>query len=172
VAERRGKKTAAPEDMIVSVQNVIDDVCEKNDFIGDFDRELFMRSRRDGEWFLAIYPEADGISCLRIVEPEQITEPKNARDLEDHYGIVEPSNWLFGIHTDGQDTQRVHGYHAIWNSQGSDFDYFSTREMQHHKVNVDRGVKRGISDYFPVYKKLQRLGELQQNTAATKLYGA
>lgn len=164
VGERRKRKTNAPQAWIDATQNVIDEVFDKNDFIGCLEAELFLRSRRDGEFFTAIY-EDDGIAELRIIEPEQVTEPQNKRDLEDRYtDNAYPSSWLFGIHTPEYDVQKAVGYHVTWNSANSDTEYFRANEIKHMKCNVDRAIKRGISDYFPVYRKLSRLNELATNT--------
>ena len=57
----------------------------------------------------------------------------------------------------------MYGFRVTWNSTGSDFDYFDKSEMEHLKCNVDSTIKRGISDYCPCYKKLEKLSERTRN---------
>ena len=85
--------------LVDDVQQVVDDFLDDNDWVGDFERELFIRSRRDGEFFLALYPQSTGRVEARIIEPEQVTEPNNARALEDWLGTDFASSWSFGIHS-------------------------------------------------------------------------
>lgn len=156
----------ASQGLVQAVQAFVDDFLEINDFLGDLDRELLNRSRRDGEFFLASYAQPDGSTNLRIIEPEQITEPKRPQDLEDHYGFSDqPNNWTFGIHTNQQDIQTVYGYYVQWNPSGSDWDYFPRSMIEHCKLNVDRNVKRGIPDFYAVRQYLDQADKLLRNTA-------
>ena len=56
---------------------VIDEFLEENGWSGDLDRELFQRSRVDGEYFLGLWHVGDGHVQARAVEPDQVTEPSN-----------------------------------------------------------------------------------------------
>jgi hypothetical protein len=153
-----------PLQLVDMVGQVIDEFLDDNDWVGDFERELFTRSRRDGEFFLALYPQPTGRVEARVIEPEQITEPEDPRSLEDWLGTEFASSWSFGIHTDANDVQHVHGYHVRWNSTGSDWDYLPVERVEHVKLNVDRNVKRGLSDFYAVRSHLEGAEKLLRNT--------
>ena len=151
-------------DLARMVQQVVDDFLDGNKWIGRREREVFRRSRRDGEIFLALYHVGGGRVRTRFVEPEQVTEPDDSRAIEDHIGWDEPSDWKFGIHTHEGDVETVHGYHVQWSDKPADFDYISTSRMVHIKLNVDTNIKRGLSDFHPVYGYLQDSAKLLGNT--------
>lgn len=163
---RRGRtvKTDAPTQLVDAVQDVLDDFLDDNDFDLSFETELFQRWIRDGELYLAHYPQAGGQTALRTIEPEQNTEPANARRLEDGLGIDFASDWRFGVHTVATDAQDVRGYYVQWNPSGSDWDYLTTDCVEHAKRNVDRKIKRGISDFYAVEQWLERVAKLLRNT--------
>ena len=164
VAADAGASVAADDQrLIAAVQETIDDFLESNDWVGDFERELFLRSRRDGEFFLALFPQPGGRAAARVIEPEQVTEPQNPRALEDWLGTEIASSWTFGIHTDADDVNTVHGYHVIWNDSGNDWDYLPADTVEHSKLNVDRNVKRGISDFYAVRGHLEGVEKLLRN---------
>lgn len=150
--------------LVAAVQRVIAEFLEDNDWPGDLERELFLRSRRDGEYFVALYPSAGGAVQLRVIEPEQVAAPEHPRGLEEWLGVETPSSWSFGVHTDEADVQRVHGYHVRWNATGSDWDYLPAAMVEHVKLNVDRNVKRGVSDFFAVRSHLEDAERLLRNT--------
>ena len=159
------------EELVAAVQDVIDRVADENDWHGDLDRELFGRVVRDGEYFLSLYPQAGGHMVMRSVDPGQITEPQNPKMIE-HWLGHDGGDWTFGVHTDVDDAQQIHGYYVQWNQQG-EFDYFTAQAaaigraagvIEHAKANVDRGIKRGLSDFFPVIRYLERTSRLLRNT--------
>lgn len=162
------KNAAAPAGLVDAVQYVVDEFLDLNDFIGDLDRELFWRSRRDGEFFLAMYPRGDGITSLRVIEPEQVTAPAGVpwydSDLSKQFklNIDVATNWEFGIHKADHDVQTVFGYHIEW-SHG-DISYMPAHSVEHHKVNVDRNVARGMTDFFPAWKWLEQQARVLTNT--------
>jgi len=156
--------TAGVEGLVADVQRVVEEFLEDNDWVGDLERELFVRSRRDGEFFLALYPQSTGRTAARLIEPEQVTEPTDSRALEDWLGVDTPASWTFGIHTEADDVQRVHGYHVRWNNSGSDWDYLTSQMVEHVKLNVDRNIKRGISDFYAVRNHLEGVEKLLRNT--------
>ncbi len=153
--------------LLAAVQQTIDCFLEDNDWSGDLDRELFIRSRRDGEAFLALYDVGGGKSQARILEPEQITEPRKPRDLEDWLGCDVPSDWTFGVHSKASDVQTVFGYFVQWTPSGADWDYLPADNVEHIKLNVDRNIKRGLGDFYAVRQELDSAQKLLANTAAT-----
>lgn len=153
------------ETLAKACQDVIDRFIEDNDWQGDADREIFIRSRRDGEAFPVLYPRPDGGTWLRIIEPEQVVEPAQTRDLDDRFGDGNATSWTWGIHTAADDVQRVLGYYVQWSDSAADYDYLPASMVEHVKLNVDRTIKRGLSDFYPVLAWLERCEKLLRNTA-------
>lgn len=150
--------------LVEACQKIVDEFLDVNDFVNDLDRELYRRAIRDGERFPVVYP-VDGIGQIRVIEPELVREPGDKQALESFYGIDYPSDWTFGVHTRTRDIQKPLGYYVQWSNVGDDFDYLSTEDVLHDKRNVDRSVKRGISDLYPVKSFLERAEKLLGNTA-------
>ena len=132
---------------------IIAEFLSENDWCGDLDRELFQRSRVDGEYFLGLWHVGDGHVQARAVEPDQVTEPANPAALaewleqsRERQGAsrrwscnesppagnprlapcgsqVDAGNWMFGVHTDSLDAQEIHGYYVQWSNRDLDWDY-------------------------------------------------
>jgi len=154
----------APAGLAEAVQRVIDEFFDRNDWSGDLEREIFARSRRDGETFLRLHATHEGQVDARLIEPEFVAEPTNRRDLEDWLGHESPLDWSFGVCTEAGDVQTVHGYHVAWPGSPADWEYVPAGEMEHVKVNVDRNLKRGLSDFHPVAAEIEGAAKLLRNT--------
>lgn len=154
----------AQEKLAGALQEIVDRFIEDNNWQGDADREVFARARRDGEAFPVVYPGQAGGSVLRIIEPEQVCEPQNTGMLDEYYAPGQATNWTYGVHTLDSDVQRVLGYYVQWSDKAADFDYLPVTMVEHVKLNVDRTIKRGLSDFYPVLKRLERADKLLRNT--------
>lgn len=170
IYEATPKPEAGPV-LAAIVQKVIDEFDELNHWGGDLEREVFSNSRRDGEKFLKLSHVGSGNVRARVVDAPNITEPANPRVLEDFIG-AHSLNWKFGIATDQGDVERVHGYYVEWEPDGHSWDFVPERvqsleqgAMHHIKLNVDRTVKRGLSDWYGVTAELERAAKLLRNTA-------
>ena len=152
-------------ELVRSVQRVLDEFLDHNDWVGDREREVHRRAVRDGECFVALFPKPTGRVAVRFVDPEQVSAPADSRQLEDWLGETNPSSWTFGVHTAQDDVERVHGYHVRWNESGSDFDYLRAEQVEHLKLNVDRNIKRGLSDFYGILQDLLREARLRRNCA-------
>ena len=81
----------------------------------------------DGEFFAAVFPQEQGRSSLRVVEPPLVTDPGHApwdeATLRDTYGVDVrfASNWTFGVHTPDHDVCTTYGYHVRWDEGDSDY---------------------------------------------------
>lgn len=157
-----------PKDPLATLcQEIWDRFAEENDWQGDLDREIFTRVRRDGEALVLVYPGEAGSSIIRLAEPDNLTEPHGPQDLERAYGIDHlPGDWKYGIHTAADDVCQIYGYHFQWSENSADFDYLPVEMVEHIKVNVDRTVKRGLSDFYPVLQRLETSEKLLRNTEA------
>jgi hypothetical protein len=161
-------------------QRVVDRFLCDNAFVGDYDRELFHRAHRDGESFLGLWHEGHGRVAARAIEPEQVTEPAAPRDIEDWLDRAGNDKWSFGIHTDGDDTESVRGIYAQWSNNPQDWSYLPAGRhpclppnaecnawVEHYKTdNVDRKIKRGLSDFFCGQVMLEAARKLQRNMGA------
>jgi hypothetical protein len=144
------------------VQSALDDELERLDWPGNGEAEAFQRAHRDGEAFLWITP-IQGKAEILIPEPDYLTEPIPCRDVEDYCGLS-GLDWSFGIATDQRSYERRHAYFIQWEGSKSDWEVARADEMVHIRLNVDRGVKRGISDFYAPYLTLERTSKLLGNT--------
>lgn len=161
------KKREAPAGLVAAIQEIVDEFLDRHDWVNDFDREWFWRGHRDGERFLALYPQRDGKMNARAIEPEQVTDPGgvNLGELEERFGMHFPcaTSTSYGVHTAEHDVQTVYGY-FIQHHDGQS-DYLPAKYVVHSKLNVDRNVKRGLTDFYPAWKWLMRHDRLMENTA-------
>ncbi|ANS03339.1 hypothetical protein [uncultured Mediterranean phage uvDeep-CGR2-KM19-C37] len=129
------------------------------------EREAFARTRRDGESFSRLHHVGGGHIQHRFIEPELVRAPTRHRsgDFSEFLGHVS-LDWLFGIATNIGDVQTVHGYHVDWQGDGTDTEVVTVDEVEHIKLNVDSTVKRGLSDFYPVYQELERASKVLRNT--------
>lgn len=158
-------------------QMVIDAFDELNIFRGDLERELYDRTKVDGEQFTSLFPQADGTTIARQVEPEQICEPPREaqRDLENWLarGIESGAprqSWSFGVHKDADDVQNVHGYHLLHDANPQNWAYYPARVkdlrtpvIHHIRQNVNRNTSRGISDFYCVIDEIVRTDKTRRN---------
>lgn len=148
-----------------AVQAVVDEFLDLNEW-SELEQELFRRSRRDGEYFLRLFPDDEGLTHIRTAEPDEITE-QNA-PIGDH----PPGAYSFGIRhlieTDDEtgvrheDVQTVLGY---WLKRGPEDQGHEVEPsyLLHTKVNVDRQVKRGMSDFYATRELLEGTRKLLKN---------
>ncbi len=137
-------------------QRVLDRFIAKNRWYAR-QQEFFTRSVRDGEALLRIFAgeSGDRIPAVRFVWPEQIKQPQ---------GSTSDLTWSYGVHTDPNDIETVHGY-AVHALDGSpNFEEVSAADIVHFKRNVDSGVKRGIPDFvWGMKDALEQAGKLERN---------
>jgi len=157
------KKSAKPSSFALKVQEIIDEFCDVNDW-SEWERELFWRSREDGEFFLRFYPDNDNrCMTVRCVEPEQVSMTGVPEATQEH--------WSFGIHTDPEDVQTVYGYNVLYMADPSNHanqirEEVPIEEILHFKINVKRTVKRGLSDFaFSTHDAFTVAEKLRNNMA-------
>lgn len=149
----------ASEQLVATVQTAVDEIIEANQWTGDQEEESFRRAPRDGETLLWARDWND----IRIVEPDYLTEPSSPRAVEDYCGLC-GLEWTFGVATDVGNPTKRHGYFIQWEGSPSDWDFAPAREAVHIRLNVDRNVKRGISDFYAAFQTLDRATKLLGNT--------
>lgn len=159
-------KSKAPPELVRQVQSVIDEFIDDNNW-NELERELFVRSRRDGEFFLWFFPQEYGRCQVRTIEPAEITEPADhtlgVTQVLSEDQAPRSFSWSFGIMTDADDVETVHGYHYAPQSGVGPGEFIPAREILHGKINVDRKVKRGLTDFFPLVNELEGVRRLLRN---------
>ncbi len=140
------KGVEAPAELEAEVQAVIDEFLQVNRWQAR-QQEIVRRLDRDGEVFLRLFVDAEGITRVRFVEPDQVATPRELRHV---------SEASFGIHTERHDVESVLGYYI-------DEEPVAADAIQHRKANVDANVKRGLPLYYPVRKNLRRIEKLLRN---------
>lgn len=137
-----------------AVQTVVDEFLDRNNWCGELERELFRRSRRDGEYFLSMFFH-DGQTEVRIVDPERVRDPQQVPPIGRCYS--------FGIDTEADDVLRTNGYWVFYDSLDGAPDYLMANAVQHVKLNVDGNIKRGVSDFFPIGSDIGNVRKLLSN---------
>jgi hypothetical protein len=128
------------------VQKFLDDLLELNKWCKR-QKEGYRRLHRDGEAFFRSFPQSNGFTHFRWVEPGDITTPSKWR----------PDNSAdYGIKTDPDDVETVEWYFI----DGIQVD---ASEIQHRKSNVDMNVKRGLSSIYCIGANLNRGLQLLTN---------
>jgi hypothetical protein len=184
-ADKRMAQNPDVEQLVSIAQSVVDDFIEFNDVTGGegADREVFLRSHREGDGGISLWHEGNGQVALRFVEPDQICQPGNEREILYEMGYTgDPSNMLFGVHSEDGDVSIVHGYYCQWSSNGQDWDYlpggkypvyaqepmFGTASkdtwMEFYKSNVLRQTKRGLTDFISADAILTLSQKVLRNT--------
>lgn len=166
------KDDQCPRRLRDTVERVLDEFDSRNRITGELDQEVVVRDVRDGEAPSSLWHRGEGIVDLRIVEPDQISEPTNKEQLEEWllagtdgdmqgYGLPFVSNWSFGVHSTKGDVCDVHGYYVQWDCDETNWDYLpggpspcyppatlDNTWLELRKSNTDRNVKRGVSDFW------------------------
>jgi len=140
------KHAAASPQLAIAVQQLLDAFLRNNQWHRR-QQETLLRMDRDGEAILRLFVDHEGSTRVRFVEPGQLVTPQELAGQQAH---------SFGVHTDADDVETVHGY---W----IDGTYIDAGEVQHRKANVDQNVKRGLPLFFPVRKNLRRAERLLRN---------
>jgi hypothetical protein len=136
----------ASQEIALQVQKLLDQFQQENRWQLR-QQEIVRRVDRDGEAFLRFFVDADGLTRVRFIEPDQILTPA---------GLSSDPSATFGIQTDAEDVENVLGYYV-------DGEFVDAGSIQHRRANVDFNVKRGLPLYVPVRKNLRRAERLLRN---------
>jgi len=162
--------TFAPRDDDTSQQIAASELCtEVFEEFSDrvkwrrIEREFHDRARRDGETILRIDSLGGGYADVRFEEPDALTEPldkRGATELVRQFAV----DWTYGVATDIGNPYRIHGYFFDRTGDQRDWDIVQPQYIVHGKRNVDRCIKRGLSDFYPVWQEFQRAAKVFRNT--------
>lgn len=143
-APRPGRDADAA--LLAAVQEMIDQFVAENDWRRR-QQEIVRRLDRDGECFLRLFPQWDGVAKVRFIEPEQVAAPaERAADERARFGIL----------TAPDDAETPLGFYV-------DGRLIDAQWVQHRKANVDANAKRGLPLFLPVRKNLRRAEKLLRN---------
>lgn len=149
--EKQYKHDKQAQLLAARTQEFIDAFCELNE-MPEWEGETVRRNDEEGETFIRLFPDSDGMSYLRNVEPEHIRAPNM-----DQWG---PEN-SFGIATDPSDVMSVKGYWVVEKPlQSWTPEKVEESEIVHFKMNVKRNAKRGLPTFYPVETNLRRCEDL------------
>jgi hypothetical protein len=158
-ADPRQETGDAKNPLVAEVNRAIEEILEINQWTGDKEEECFRRAHRDGECFRWAKDEG-GYPLIEVPEPCYVTEPAQVRELEDYLGTG-GYDWSFGVATQPGRHDRPFGYFLKW--EGRDWDMAPAAEVSHVKLNVDRQVKRGLSDFMPTQEVIDQTIKLTRN---------
>lgn len=140
------KGTEGSVELEIAVQSVLDEFMHLNRWQSR-QQEIVRRLDRDGEVFLRFFVNAQGVTRVRFIEPDQVQTP-----IE----LINHAAASYGIQTEPHDVETVLGYFV-------DGVAIDASTVQHRKANVDTNVKRGLPLYYPVRKNLRRIEKLLRN---------
>jgi len=133
-------------ELIAQAQSVLDRFLDENAWVSR-QQEIVRRRDRDGEVFLRLFPQSDGRTLVRFVEPGQVVTP---RELHSDPSV------RFGVRTEPFDVETVLAYYV-------DGVAVDAADIQHRKGQVDRNARRGLPLFYPVRKNLRRAEKLLRN---------
>ncbi len=150
------RRKECPAELIDAVQECLDEFRQHNQWNLQ-QRELFMMSRRDGEYFLRFAPDDGGMLEVDQILPEQVMEPPSNDPRTTSFGCINELGRL----------EKIVGYNLCLDGDQSQGMEVSAEEIVHVKINVDRMVKRGLSDFsFDTYDTLRGAQRLLENLSA------
>lgn len=146
-------------------QRIVDDFLTKNNWY-ETECDWHLRLSREGEVFPRLFERGSGITQVRTVEPWQVRGENTS-----------PENML-GVLTRAGDRECVEAYRVTMSGSGTDAERVEAFEvpdeddtapptygrMTHFKVNTDKQVKRGVSDFVATQQLFRDLTRLMQNT--------
>lgn len=157
------ERDAEQSSIAAEVQAALDEALQANNWIGDQEVECVIRAHRDGEAILWVR-EHHGRPHVCLVEPAFVTEPYSGQVVADYAGLPADLSWTFGIATHPRDTEIRAAYFVQWHGSAQDWEVAPAHQVVHIRRNVDRGVKRGLSDFFANGINIERSGKLLGNT--------
>lgn len=157
------EKADAPTSLIDQCVEVLEEFQERTDWWG---REIGFNysAHQLGEGLLAIESIGGGMAKSRLYLPAHLTEPVDRNWASDYLGLADAS-WSFGVATDYDDTEAVHGYCFDVRGDGTDYRVYEARDVQHLKLNVNHAVKRGLSDFYCCHENMRQRAKLLGNVA-------
>jgi hypothetical protein len=144
-----GVTDPAAEPLARAVGRFIKRHCDLNNWPRR-ERSFVRRAVRDGDALLRHFPQRDGTTLVRSIEPEQLRQP---------VGTTE--EYSQGILTDPDDVELALKYAVHYRDH--EVDEVDAEDVVHCKRNVDETIKRGLSDFFSTDEALDAAAKLVKN---------
>ena len=132
-----GRQGTDPDEMLLAdAQGYLDEFMDSDDWWSR-ERELYIRCHRDGEGILRYFAGRHGV-CVRFIEPEWIVPPDASPE------------WTEGVRNDPEDAETID---AVWVQTGTtpqDGEEVPASEIYMIRSNVDKCIKRGLSDFASI----------------------
>lgn len=146
------RRADSPPELVSAVQSWLDEWEKDNDWPAR-QREAFHRHQRDGEYFLRVFPQDDGWTLTRFVDPTQVVDAPGMPAEVGKYGVI----------VDPEDLEDVRGIWVAYDGLPGNGEEVPSSEIRLRRANVDRGVKRGMPtvsyDTLDLFKLTARLLE-------------
>lgn len=141
------------EGLIRQTQELLDLFSEHN-FLSEMEREICYRLHCDGEAFIRMFPQSDGLIKLRFIEPELVRPPADDTTPDESFGVV----------CADQDIHDIVGYYVI------ERPYLNLTptlvpadEIVHLKLNVNSNSKRGLPTVWSIQSNLRAAEDVLQS---------
>jgi len=140
---------------------------EHNRWAGEYEFEAYNALLEDGEllWLIEEDEYTRGVIRFRYEQPDFLTQPSNDRMATEVVSGPDSTllDWKYGIGSPRTRSDVALGYFVLpyGEQQGS---VYRPHQVEHIRTNVRRYVKRGVSDFYPVWRKLHNLEKLLGNT--------
>lgn len=144
----------------------VESQLEKNRWLGELEFEAFNTLLEDGEQVWLIEPcKFDRSKIrLRLEQPDFLTEPTSPMHVSDAMGWASADvEWKYGIAAPDNDAGTALAYHVLRYNE-TEASVYTPDQVVHVKSNVRSYVKRGVSDFYPVWQTLRRMEKLLGNT--------
>lgn len=155
--------------LAAGLQRIVDEFLLRNQFGGNdsgeirladadrdageqpsFEEEGFKRTCIDGDLIAEAFPNDDGTTDVRVVEPDQMTAPPSGIEFEvNGRCMVTTGNFEtegFGVISPKDDAQNPIAYYIQRGDTVADGDVVGTDRITHIRSNVWRTSKRGVPD--------------------------
>lgn len=138
---------------------------DANRWNGEYEFEAFDSLLVDGEQFWLIEPDAydDDVVRFRLELPENVVQPGQPEHIASGVGMESGLDWKYGIAAPQDESWRPLAYHVL-PYQAVEASVYGPHQVEHIKQNVRSNVKRGVSDFYPVWQTLRRMEKLLGNT--------
>lgn len=156
------------EQLAADVERFVEDFLDLNDFTDQGESEAFLASVVDSDVLLALKDNGRNPATIRQIGGEHIVRPPDARAVEDYLGLP-GLDWDFGVASDVNAPENVHGYYVdMYGAGGDNWEFVHAVNAVFIKRNVPRVCKRGLTDIYIVARELQNGSKLFDHT----VYGA
>lgn len=139
-----------PKRLAARVRDFVKAFKKVNDWLRR-EKEMVFRLHVDGEFFLRFFPNRDGTTRVRFIEPACIRPP---------LGESSEGDWSFGVHTPDMDAENPVEYCLHDFATGTE-EIVDAIYMIHAKINCLANQKRGVPSLYAVEEELTGTARLR-----------